>query len=475
MRPGKPRGGGEHRRLTWWQATGALLPCALLATAWGAAIAAPGGGASVDTASYSAYDDVPEVPVTGPELDVETGDDPVSQQIAAGEADETDGRPQVPTLTAAASQIPAPALAAYQRAASVMASTKPQCRLSWELLAAIGRVESNHGQFGGATIAADGATTRPIVGIPLDGSGATARILDTDRGAWDGDKAFDRAVGPMQFIPSTWSSVGVDADGDGEANPNNINDASLAAAVYLCVGGHDLSTEAGARAALMSYNRSTVYGDQVLAIAAEYGSGQLPTTLPVSAPGGSIPGPVGTPPLFSWPSGPGAGHSQQPAPAVVAINDDRPLPSPWGLPGGDAAETIVPAKDPVTPVKPKPTKPTKPTPKPTDPTPKPTDPTPKPTDPTTPTDPTDPTTPTDPTPTGPTTPPPTESTTDPTPTDPGTSDPTTPQTDEPTGSDAGDAKKDEDEPKADADQTEAKKDEDEQPSDATATPPSSTP
>ena len=45
---------------------------------------------------------------------------------------------------------------------------------------------------------------------------------------------YDRAVGPMQFIPSTWSVIGVDGDNDGKRNPQDIDDAALATAVYLC-------------------------------------------------------------------------------------------------------------------------------------------------------------------------------------------------------------------------------------------------
>ena len=45
----------------------------------------------------------------------------------------------------------------------------------------------------------------------------------------------------MQFIPSTWPVVRVDADGDGKRNPQDIDDAALATAVYLCSGKDDLS------------------------------------------------------------------------------------------------------------------------------------------------------------------------------------------------------------------------------------------
>ena len=65
--------------------------------------------------------------------------------------------------------------------------------------------------------------------------------LDTDAGQYDNDTRFDRAVGPMQFIPSTWSVVGVDGDSDGTRNPQDIDDAALATAVYLCSGDDDLS------------------------------------------------------------------------------------------------------------------------------------------------------------------------------------------------------------------------------------------
>ena len=134
------------------------------------------------------------------------------------------------------------------QAADQLAVDDPECGIRWTLLAAIGRVESNHGRFGGAQLRDDGYGTRPIRGIPLDGRPDVALIRDTDGGRLDGDTTYDRAVGPMQFIPSTWQSVGVDADGDGRRDPNNIFDAAQGAAVYLCRGDADLRDAGGAGA-----------------------------------------------------------------------------------------------------------------------------------------------------------------------------------------------------------------------------------
>ena len=113
--------------------------------------------------------------------------------------------------------IPATALAAYQRAAGVMEQVDESCGLSWTLIAAIGRVESDHGRYAGARLRTDGTSSPEIRGVALDGQGPVAEIRDTDAGELDGDKVWDRAVGPMQFLPSTWSVVGVDADEDGVA------------------------------------------------------------------------------------------------------------------------------------------------------------------------------------------------------------------------------------------------------------------
>ncbi len=177
--------------------------------------------------------------------------------------------------------IPEVAVQAYMDAESRLATTDPECGIEWTLLAAIGRVESNHGRFGGAQLRADGYGTKPIRGIPLDGRPGVATIRDTDNGALDGDDTFDRAVGPMQFIPGTWASFGVDGNEDGTEDPNNIFDAAAGAAEYLCEGDGDLRDEGQAASAVRRYNNAAEYVRVVLNLAAMYEAGgveEIPTS-----------------------------------------------------------------------------------------------------------------------------------------------------------------------------------------------------
>ncbi|GAA0945399.1 lytic transglycosylase domain-containing protein [Streptomyces rhizosphaericus] len=157
--------------------------------------------------------------------------------------------------------IPASVLAAYKKAEAALRESNPGCNLPWELLAAIGKVES--GQAGGGNVGADGTTVSPILGPVLNGDGF-ALIKDTDGGAYDGDSQHDRAVGPMQFIPSTWADWGRDGNGDGEKDPNNVYDAALAAGSYLCADGRDLSVKADLDRAILGYNHSREYLNTVL-------------------------------------------------------------------------------------------------------------------------------------------------------------------------------------------------------------------
>ena len=206
----------------------------------------------------------------------------------------------------AASGIPEVALRAYEAAAASLAASDPGCALPWWLLAGIGRVESNHGRFAGAVLLEDGTSSPPVIGIPLDGREGVALITDSDDGLLDGDTTYDRAVGPMQFIPTTWAGWQSDGDGDGRADPHDIDDAALAAGRYLCGGGADLSTEDGLRSAVFRYNHSDAYVDLVLAIGRAYATGTAPV-LPVGdatapTPTTSAPAPTTTPPPTTSPT-----------------------------------------------------------------------------------------------------------------------------------------------------------------------------
>ena len=170
--------------------------------------------------------------------------------------------------------IPSIVLAAYQQAAIKVATTDPGCHLGWWVLAGIGHIESGHAE--GGRVDAHGTTLGRILGPRLDGHLAgNAIIRDTDHGVLDGDPVYDRAIGPMQFIPSTWRQWGVDGNGDGVADPNNVFDATLTAGHYLCAGGRDLATATGLRAAILSYNNSDSYLATVLAWAQAYRVGAV--------------------------------------------------------------------------------------------------------------------------------------------------------------------------------------------------------
>jgi membrane-bound lytic murein transglycosylase B len=171
--------------------------------------------------------------------------------------------------TAVATGIPSRALLAYAAANLQLRAEKSSCALGWNTLAAIGLAESGHGTHAGSAIDADGVARPAILGMRLDGSQGTAGIRDTDHGALDGDTQWDRAVGPMQFIPSTWAMYGADGNGDGVKDPQNIDDAALAAARYLCASS-TMSTPAAWRSAVQSYNNSSQYIDSIATAANRY-------------------------------------------------------------------------------------------------------------------------------------------------------------------------------------------------------------
>ncbi|MFC8703121.1 lytic murein transglycosylase [Streptomyces anulatus] len=240
----------------------------------------------------------------------------------------------LPVTGSAEAGIPASILAAYKQAEQTVATTDPACRLPWQLLAAIGKVES--GQARGGRVDTNGTTTSPILGPALNGQGF-ALIKDTDGGAYDSDAVHDRAVGPMQFIPSTWASWGQDANGDGRKDPNNIYDAALAAGRYLCANDRDLAIAADLDKAVLSYNRSTEYLRTVRSWFSYYqrgtheipdGTGRLPTapSTPSPSPNPGTPSPGTTPAPKPSPSPPGG--KPTPGPSKPGDGSTSPKPKP---------------------------------------------------------------------------------------------------------------------------------------------------
>lgn len=103
--------------------------------------------------------------------------------------------------------------------------------IPWSVLAAIDKIESNFGQNMGPSSAG--------------------------------------AIGWMQFMPDTWARWGVDADGDGIANPWDAEDAIYSAARYLAASGGQTDI----RAAVFAYNHAQWYVDEVMQLAQQYDTG----------------------------------------------------------------------------------------------------------------------------------------------------------------------------------------------------------
>ncbi|MPY95292.1 MAG: hypothetical protein GEV08_20235 [Acidimicrobiia bacterium] len=179
--------------------------------------------------------------------------------------------------------IPAVAVDAYAKAA---ASPDACPGLSWWLLAGIAAIETDHGRYGGAAADLAGNVRPAIYGPRLDGALAgTAVIGDSDQGRLDGDPLFDRAMGPLQHLPSSWRANGRDGNGDGIADPQNLYDAARASAVHLCSSaGGEVGSADRTRRAVFGYNPSNDYVADVLARASVYAlpvPGQSPTAGPL--------------------------------------------------------------------------------------------------------------------------------------------------------------------------------------------------
>jgi membrane-bound lytic murein transglycosylase B len=197
-------------------------------------------------------------------------------------------------------RIPAIALNAYRNAERMMSAAAPGCGVSWNLLAGIGRIESLHA-YGGATDAR-GTAVNPILGPALDGTLPGNEIIV--QSAHSGRVVYARAMGPMQFLPGTWARYASDGDGDGKADVQNVYDASLAAARYLCSGGLSLRDSSQVTTAILRYNNSVAYARNVLGWAAAYATGVMPVDLPPIT--GPVP-PIGDQHLDANPEGLGPG------------------------------------------------------------------------------------------------------------------------------------------------------------------------
>ncbi|MBW0271557.1 hypothetical protein ATM97_12415 [Nocardia sp. MH4] len=248
--------------------------------------------------------------------------------------------------------IPEIVLAAYRNAELSLQSSTPGCGVSWHLLAGIGKIESDHADRGNTDTA--GTTLRPILGPALDGTLPGNEVIPA------ADGGFVRALGPMQFLPSTWSRYATDGNGDGTADPHNVFDATMAAARYLCADGTDLRDAVARQRAVLRYNYSAAYAADVLGWSERYRTGGAavrvevvvdpvtPTRPPVD-PAPETPSPAAESPLALEPMTPAPAPPPEPVilvslPVIGAIecgilcgpqpaDTDRPPADPDPTPG----------------------------------------------------------------------------------------------------------------------------------------------
>ncbi|TYL55936.1 hypothetical protein FXB39_01695 [Nocardioides sp. BGMRC 2183] len=314
-------------------------------------------GTTVGIGALALTDGTSEVPVrvaTTVPVDVPTTADPFAQpavrpaDVAAPGAVRNVAalQPQPATGAARIADIPSPALIAYQRADSVINTADPGCHLQWTLLAALGRVLTDHGVGGSGVggrahrVDRHGQVTPGLVG-EVQRTGDGRRVSDTDAGRLDDDRRHDRTVGPMLIDPTTWAVIGVDGDGDGRRNPQDLDDAALATAVRLCVGRFDLRREDDRAATVRRISAAPRFVQAVLRAEASYRKDQRSTALPVVAPAVTelpkLPDLPGLPAPESSPSdepdgvlerpGQGAVRPEEPDPSEEPDPTDEPEPS----------------------------------------------------------------------------------------------------------------------------------------------------
>ncbi|MGH3458859.1 MAG: lytic transglycosylase domain-containing protein, partial [Aeromicrobium sp.] len=144
------------RQLSRLQKASALVPMAVLVGAWGAALTNSGLASAVGGSDADVIPDVPANPF----------DQPATVQKSPGGIDPRAGADGA-VSTLSTNGIPSAALYSYRRAETLLGKADASCKLPWNLVAAIGRVESNHGRSGGNTLSAEGLATPGIFGVPL--------------------------------------------------------------------------------------------------------------------------------------------------------------------------------------------------------------------------------------------------------------------------------------------------------------------
>jgi len=172
-----------------------------------------------------------------------------------------------PPSADALQEIPAYLLPVYVAAAQTCDG------LPWQVLAAIGYHESRDGE--GRIDPSTGNVDPPILGPPLDGTNGNAQIPDPSF-----PDGWAHAMGPMQFIPSTWARWGRLAPNRPTGaipSAENAWDSIYSAAAYLCGGRPAIGS---LDQAILSYDHSDAYVTWVLAKAAAYGLGTQPESAP---------------------------------------------------------------------------------------------------------------------------------------------------------------------------------------------------
>ena len=165
-----------------------------------------------------------------------------------------------PPSALATSEIPSDLLPVYMSASITCPG------LPWQVLAGVGWVESHHAN--GRADPSTGDVKPPIVGPALDGANGFAAISDPSQ-----PDGWAHALGPMQFLSTTWSAwstLAPDRPPNASPDVDNAWDAIYTAARYLC-GHHDHLDDV--HAALLSYNHSDAYVEEVMTKAAAYGLG----------------------------------------------------------------------------------------------------------------------------------------------------------------------------------------------------------